>query len=920
MASPQNHPRAPQNNPANTPSASSLTWRYPFPAKDGKEITDPQIFYGALGAMSDGFFPLGVNGFPHGGVHFGPASASRVDQSKGVRVIADGDIVAYKLDDTYPHLQFTQTRDWALYSTGFVLVRHKMTMPAAPGSTTAQPADETLTFFSLYMHMADWSTYLADGKLDRPGWWPGVTAFRIGAKDTQVGGGASGALVYTAPTAGKKNRFTLGQYVGFLPEGSEITVGETRGPWGHIKAITSGTMVAPQSGDYFGWEDGPQAPWLVPDGVRAKAAPGEGPVPDVVKETETPLTSEGDWGWVYLHDQQAVKEPTGVGTVVIPPSDHSIHVSAGTLLGQLGEYIDYETSTPLPPVPSRQLLHLEVFADETLKAFIEKSRARAAELPQGDKTIFVIQAGAKLIAKPVGADVKLGDAAQLAKLTLTPNSPKTGPWVQVQPWIPGPGGHAQQYQGPVWIARSGLNQPGSPNGISAWKSFPLQLSQASSPVNSDLVAYPRAELNSLGDGNVAVDDKGVTWWRLEVGTGSGQAATGWVCGGKQSDGSGNHPGTHWESPWAWPGFEIVDATGINLTDAFKRNLSVTGSANPKEQKAFAPSTEAVGNSALLSKLEQTVSRLPSSGATKDDLGKDGSVIVTAVKLRQALGRRWLASDLGHVILKYESEWGGGVSRWEALTPLMRNAAENWKCELERIRKLQWWDSVKGKVDEFPSSPVVNHMHPVAMIGNFVRSAGVSSISDDGIYFIFSHEALAGTTNHLHWPGGASGVTLGAGYDMKERSASSIAFDMKSIGLPDATAQAIANGAGLQGSAAHTFVNANLSLVNLSNDQQVQLLRHTVPFYENMVRKAIKIPLSQNQFDALVSFAYNPAARWGSVTNFINNGHVDSAMAKIREGNTSGGVVMPGLTNRRSDEVNLYMNNRYEFNGQPLPPR
>lgn len=88
----------------------------------------------------------------------------------------------------------------------------------------------------------------------------------------------------------------------------------------------------------------------------------------------------------------------------------------------------------------------------------------------------------------------------------------------------------------------------------------------------------------------------------------------------------------------------------------------------------------------------------------------------------------------------------------------------------------------------------------------------------------------------------------------------------------------------------------------------------------MVRKAIKIPLSQNQFDALVSFAYNPAARWRSVTDCINNGHVESAMAKIREGKTSGGVVMLGLTNRRSDEVNLYINNRYEFNGQPLPPR
>ncbi|CAD6556673.1 hypothetical protein LMG27952_06166 [Paraburkholderia hiiakae] len=725
MASPQNTPAAPQNNPANTPSASSLNWRYPFPAKDGKEITDPQIFYSALGAMNDGFFPLGVNGFPHGGIHFGAASASRVDQSKGVRVIADGDIVAFKIDDAYPHLRYTQTRHWAWYSTGFVLVRHTMTMPPAPGSTGSQPADETLTFFSLYMHMADWSTYLSDGKLVRPGWWPGVDVFRIGTKDTQIGGGAPGAFVYTAPTAGKKNQYSKGQQVGFLPEGSEVTISEMRGKsneWGHIKAITSGGMIAPKSGDYFGWEDGPQAPWVPPDGLNASAKSGEGPVPDVVLQSKTPLTSEGDWGWIYLHDQQALKEPTaGVGTASILPKTQPIHVTAGTLLGQLGEYIDYETSTPLPPIPSQQLLHVEVFADESLKSFIEKSRTRAAQLPASDRTIFVIQAGAKLVAKPTDADLNLGSGVQLAKLTQTTTSPKIGPWIQVQPWINSPSGHPQQYQSPVWIARSGLSRLDSPNGLQAWKSFPLQLNQASSPVNADLVTYPSAQLNALGNGNVAVDDKGVTWWRLEVGTDSGQSALGWVCGGKQSDGGGIHPGTQWASPWAWPGFEIVDATGINLTDAFKRNLSVTGSANPKEQKAFAPSTEAVGNSALLSKLEQTISRLPSSGGAKDPQGNGGSVVVTAVKLRQALGRPWLASELGHVILKYESEWGGDMSRWEALTPLMRNAAENWKCELERIKNLQWWKNVKGKVDRFPSSPVVNHIHPIALAGNFSGS-------------------------------------------------------------------------------------------------------------------------------------------------------------------------------------------------------
>lgn len=836
MASPQNHPTAPQSSPASTPTASSLTWRYPFPARDGKEITDPQTFYSALGAMSDGFFPLGVNGFPHGGVHFGAASASRFDQSKGVRAIADGEIVAYKIDDAYPHLQFTQTRRWALYSTGFVLIRHKVTMPPAPGNSGAQPADETLTFFSLYMHMADWSTYVADGTLARPGWWPGVDAFRIGAKDRQIGdGGVQGAFVWSEPTAGKKkNTFSPGEHVGFLPEGSEVTIGEKRGPWGHITKVAEGRMIAARSGGYFGWEDGPQAPWVVPDARRKIPDPREGPTPDVVLDADTHQTQEGDWGWIYLHDQQAVKEPTGVGTVVIPPSDHPIQISAGTLLGQLGEYIDYETSKPLPPLPGRQLLHLEVFADESLKTFIEKSRTRAAQLPQSDRTIFVIQTGAKLVEKPNDADSRLGDGVQLAKLTLTPASPKSGPWVQVQPWINGPSRRAQQYQTPVWIARSNLSRLDSPNGLPAWKSFPLQLSRAGSPVNADQATYPRAELNSLGDANVAVDDKGVTWWRLEVGTGGGQSGTGWVCGGKQSDGSGNQPGTRWESPWAWPGFDIVDATGIQLTDAFKRNLSVTGSADPKEQKAFAPSTEAVGNSALLSKLEQTVSRLPSSSGTNDPKGKDGSVIVTAVKLRQALGRRWLASELGHIILKYESEWGGGMSRWDALTPLMRNSAENWKCELERIKKLQWWDSVKGKIEGFPSSPTVNHINPVALVGNFAGSCpdacktkvfefetteGTFRISERAFKFILEIEAYM---DRPYVPPGdqSSGVTVGYGYDLGQQSASTIATDLNGIFPADQIAR-LQRAVRLHGDAARHLV-PSLSDIEVTPDMALRL--------------------------------------------------------------------------------------------------
>ncbi len=673
-------------------------WRYPFPDRDGKEATDPHAFYYALGVMDDGFFPLGVNGFPHGGVHFGERTSASFDQSAGVGVIANGEIVAFRLDDAYPQVHFTQDRRWGMYSTGFVLVRHQLTMPAAPGSTTAQPADETLTFFSLYMHMADWATYLANGDLVRPGWWPGVDAFRIGNKDRQTGdGGVPGAFVYQAPKAEANGRLTAGRRVALLPEGCEVTISERRGEWAHIHAVTSGHMVSAQSGGYFGWEDERSVPWVRPDGDENR---------------EAVLTPEGDWGWIHLHDQRAMKEPQDVGKIVVPPQP--IHVKAGTLLGQLGEYHDYERSTPLPPVPARQLLHLEVFAGDELKTFIDKSRMRAVQLPpdQG-ATILLVNPGAKLVGRHTDPDLKLGEHGRISHVVPVPDSPQTGPWMRVQPWRRIYGADAAHPDGgPVWVERYLQRRFSAPDGMPAWSRFPLQLSAVSDPPNGATLVLPRAQLDSLrGNNNIAVDDKGVRWWFVGFGTADGKESSGWIC-------ENGHPGTKWENPWAWPGFEIVDASGINLTDAFRRNLLVSGNPDRSEQSECESSAATVNNSVLLRKLEHTLSRRPPGYNKERDVDKNGRMVVTARKLAHAMYTPWLASEFAHLILRYESEWGGNMNRWEAITPLMRNAAENWRCELTRIRKLQWWDEVKGRVQGFPSSPVVHHVHPVALVGNF----------------------------------------------------------------------------------------------------------------------------------------------------------------------------------------------------------
>ncbi|WP_225984677.1 glycoside hydrolase family protein [Noviherbaspirillum aerium] len=192
-----------------------------------------------------------------------------------------------------------------------------------------------------------------------------------------------------------------------------------------------------------------------------------------------------------------------------------------------------------------------------------------------------------------------------------------------------------------------------------------------------------------------------------------------------------------------------------------------------------------------------------------------------------------------------------------------------------------------------------------------RPSSALCTSHQGLSFIYGHEALAEVSNRLHWPRGASGVTLGPGYDMKERSAASVAADMQAIGLAASVARQIANAAGLANQAAAKFVEDHGSLVKLNRMQEMQLLRHVIPRYESLVKRMINIDLLQHEFDALVSFAYNPGGQFRTVAHQINEGHVANAMKTIRSVVTSKGVVFRGLVRRRDHEVALYLYGHYQ---------
>lgn len=214
----------------------------------------------------------------------------------------------------------------------------------------------------------------------------------------------------------------------------------------------------------------------------------------------------------------------------------------------------------------------------------------------------------------------------------------------------------------------------------------------------------------------------------------------------------------------------------------------------------------------------------------------------------------------------------------------------------------------GQTLQVPAGSPTTPTAPTTPTNPPAGGGNVSGVSDNGLQFIYDHEALAGVSEKLHWPGGASGVTLGPGYDMKGRSAAAVEADMIGIGIDPAIAARIAAGAGLSGQAAANFASANAGLVSLNPTQEQALLGQTVAPYADAVRNAVDVPLTQNQFDALTSFAYNigvGAFEGSSALRKLNAGDYDGAADAMALWNKSGGQVLQGLVNRRNDEIELF---------------
>ena len=98
---------------------------------------------------------------------------------------------------------------------------------------------------------------------------------------------------------------------------------------------------------------------------------------------------------------------------------------------------------------------------------------------------------------------------------------------------------------------------------------------------------------------------------------------------------------------------------------------------------------------------------------------------------------------------------------------------------------------------------------------------------------------------------------------------------------------------------------------ITQEQAEQMLVEELNEYEGYINDMVTTPLSQNQFDALVSWVYNLGGgnlKASTLLKVLNSGDFNGVPAQLMRWNKAGGKVLEGLTRRRQAEADLFSGN------------
>jgi len=531
------------------------SWSHPL-----GDRSNPLVQLTNLAEAVGGYYPLGRNGFWHGGIHFDPGTDARTDATH-VRCIADGEVVAYRIDSEYPLSTLYNVSNEAFqapFATGFVLVRHRLQAPKIEGSEAAPPE---LTFYSLYLHLKDWAAYQQDESLARPAFWPEGAELRVKqtVKDIFVGKPNTRGLnvrcradhshAHPAPVIDLLERGTT---VTISGDGAFRKLESPRGPTslrgedGALRGYLSFQHLAPIEGELYRVNSSSLNVRAEPNSNAGTAILGRLP-----RGAEVTVSGEGDFRklesvnqYVHFASLEGQREPQAQDSVVILGTPAAI--KAGELIGHIGDTQDPDDAHP------QYRLHVEVFSGQNVETFIRNCRDWAKDLPESGRTWLKFAKGTPVIA------------------------------------------HQDSFN---------ASQPPSPTA-------------AGTPTGTDLL-LPKSLLNGLrAEFKIKVpatgSEKARNWYRLDglFNTAEFTPLDGWVC---EEVGV-----TPWFNPWSWEGYELIynDSTP---REELAYSMSAAHQLDEQQQERYLPFIEQAKKGPLHKRLHDLVADGDDGMLTSDEL-------------------------------------------------------------------------------------------------------------------------------------------------------------------------------------------------------------------------------------------------------------------------------------------------------------
>lgn len=96
---------------------------------------------------------------------------------------------------------------------------------------------------------------------------------------------------------------------------------------------------------------------------------------------------------------------------------------------------------------------------------------------------------------------------------------------------------------------------------------------------------------------------------------------------------------------------------------------------------------------------------------------------------------------------------------------------------------------------------------------------------------------------------------------------------------------------------------------ITYDRAEELLKQDLKQFEETITSYVKVPLAQNQFDALVSFTFNVgvgAFGRSTLLKLLNQGKYALAAEQFDRWTKANGKELPGLVSRRAEEKKLFL--------------